>query len=135
MWRGGGPTAKTLEWLGRHAHQHDQVLTLIDLRHPASSDDLSGKGGRLSPAAEKAWAVREHHRYHCLSALDPQLVPTIEQALRQGDVYIHCMYGVNRTGFAMGRYAVATSATLDRSGMGTRDVKQGEDFERAKAKR
>lgn len=134
MWRGGAPTAQTLAWLGRHARQHNLTLTLIDLRAPASSDDVSGKGKRFTPTQEKLWARREHHAYYSMSALDAKLLPTLEQARRKGDVYIHCMYGVNRTGFAIGRFTVSTGAAIDKSGLGARDIKQGVDFQHAKGK-
>src|SRR5205085_2012864 len=53
----------------------------------------------------------------------------IEQALRQGDVYMHCMYGVNRTGFATARFARATGEALSHSGLGARDWRQGDAFQ------
>ena len=52
------------------------------------------------------------------------------EALAEGDVYIHCHYGVNRTGFAVGRYATARDLEVDRAKMGERDWNQGVAFQK-----
>lgn len=128
FWRGGGPRKATLEALEKAAQGH--TLTLLDLRTPANSDDKSGKDGRLAPADEARWAKEHGFRYRAISAMDHQLVETIEKALQEGDVYMHCMYGVNRTGFAVGVYATARHLKVDRSGLGERDYNQGAAFGR-----
>jgi hypothetical protein len=104
-------------------------LLLLDLRHPAWRDDLSGKGGRLSPEGEKQMASELGLRYQSMSAMDPALPAFMAEALRHGDVYIHCMYGVNRTGFAVGRFATADRFQPDRDGLGERDWTQGVHFQ------
>ncbi|NDD27385.1 MAG: hypothetical protein EB084_03865 [Proteobacteria bacterium] len=131
LWRGGAPRPDTLAALLASARARGVRVTLLDLRHPPFEDDLSGKGGRLSPDAEKKAASTASSRYLSMSALDPSLLKQIEEALSEGDVYVHCMYGVNRTGFAVGRYATARGASVDRTGLGERDFNQGEAFQRA----
>ena len=129
FWRGGGPRQDTLQFLASEARRKHRPLTLIDLRHPANQDDVSGKQGRLSPAAEAKMASALGLRYHSISALDTGAIALIAEALRQGDVYVHCMYGVNRTGFAVGRYATAKHIEVERAGMGTRDYRDGVKFQ------
>lgn len=128
-WRGGAPTRQTLLDLQARARERKRPLLLIDLRHPDNEDDRSGKSGRLSPEAERQLASELGLRYVSISALDHDLVPTMKQGLKDGDIYVHCMYGVNRTGFAMGRYATATHCDMDREALGKRDWQQGVDFE------
>jgi hypothetical protein len=130
FWRGGGPRADTLKALQARAKETGRPVTLIDLRHPPFDDDLKGGGGRLTPVAEEKSAKELGLRYRSISALDKSLVPTIDEALKQGDVYIHCMYGVNRTGFAVGRYATARNLKVDREKLGERDWNQGVNFQR-----
>lgn len=130
LWRGGAPRSDTFKALLAAARSRKVGVTFIDLRHPPSTDDLSGKGGRLTPSAEEKTASAEGFRYLSISALDKTLNLRIDEALAQGDVYLHCMYGVNRTGFAIGRYATARGLTVDREGLGERDYSQGEQFER-----
>jgi hypothetical protein len=129
FWRGGAPGADTLEALARTAKARGKTATLIDLRTPPNRDDQSGKGGRLAPKAEAALAKRLGLRYVAVSALDKALPARLKQAAQSGDVYIHCMYGVNRTGFAVARYARATKQQVDRAGLGKRDYAQGDAFQ------
>lgn len=130
FWRGGGVRKDTLQALQARAKETGRPVTLIDLRHPPFDDDLKGGGGRLAPAAEEKTARELGLRYRSISALDKGLVPVIDEALKKGDVYIHCMYGVNRTGFAVGRYATARNLKVERTKLGERDWKQGVDFQR-----
>jgi len=134
LWRGGGPTRETMLALQSSAQQNGRPITLIDLRHPPFADDLRGGGGRLSPAGEEKMARELGLRYLSVSALDKDLVQLMDRALLEGDVYIHCMYGVNRTGFAVGRYATACELKVDRSKLGVRDWNQGVNFERAQSR-
>jgi hypothetical protein len=129
FWRGGSPKLETLKALQTSASLRHTSVTLIDLRHPSTSDDLTGKEGRLAPADEAKAAKRLGFHYRSISSLDPALVPVIDDALRRGDVYIHCMYGVNRTGIALGRYCVAHQEKLDRNGTEPRDFKHGEHLQ------
>lgn len=129
FWRGGGPRPDTMQFLAEEARRRHRPLTLIDLRHPANRDDVSGKGGRLSPAGEEKMASSLGLRYHSISALDEGAVAYIAGALKEGDVYVHCMYGVNRTGFMVGRYATSKRLEVDRTGMGTRDYRDGVKFQ------
>jgi hypothetical protein len=130
--RGGAPRKDTLEALVRDARARGVTLTLVDLRHPANSDDRSGKGGRLSPKQEQAAAAKLGARYVSISALDKEFTGRLQQWRKAGDVYLHCMYGVNRTGFAVARYARAEGAKPSRTGLGKRDWAQGERFEAAR---
>ncbi|MBT9584215.1 hypothetical protein IV102_12810 [bacterium] len=130
MWRGGGPRRDTLQALQAAAQQSGRPITLIDLRHPPFADDLRGGGGRLSPTGEEKAARELGLRYRSISALDKNLINVLDDALQQGDVYLHCMYGVNRTGFAVGRYATARDLQVDRKKMGERDWNQGVNFQR-----
>lgn len=128
FWRGGAPRQDTLALLAASARQRGVAVTLIDLRVPPTADDQSGKQGRLSPAAEGALARQLGIQYLPVSALDRQLDDRLAEALAQGDVYMHCMYGVNRTGFATARFASATGSNVDRAGLGPRDWSQGAAF-------
>jgi hypothetical protein len=129
FWRGGAPRKDTMEALVREAKSRGVTVTFVDLRTPPNSDDRSGKAGRLSPAAEAALAKKLGARYVAISALDKQLPARLKELRRQGDVYMHCMYGVNRTGFAAARYARATGAKISTEGLGKRDWKQGDAFQ------
>jgi hypothetical protein len=130
FWRGGAPKRDTVEALARDARERGVTVTFVDLRKPANSDDRSGKGGRLAPTEEQALAEKHGLRYEAISALDRQLPDRLEAALKRGDIYMHCMYGVNRTGFAAARYAVATGTRPSTTSLGKRDWKQGEAFQR-----
>jgi len=130
FWRGAAPRRATLEALAAAARRRGSAVTLVDLRHPASADDRSGKDGRLSPQEEKRLAGALDLRYYSMSALDRRLIQVLKEALARGNVYVHCMYGVNRTGFAAGRWATATGASVDRTRLGPRDWQQGVAFER-----
>lgn len=131
FWRGGGPTRETMLALQASARQHQRPVTLIDLRHPPFDDDRRGGGGRLTPAGEKRLAAQLGLRYRAVSALDKDLIAIIDKALQAGDVYLHCQYGVNRTGFAVARYATAHGLTIDRRKLGERDWNQGVRFQKA----
>lgn len=129
FWRGGAPKRETVEALAKSAKARGVTVTFIDLRKPANSDDRSGKGGRLSPAAEEALAKKLGLQYQAINALDRELPARLEAAQKRGDVYMHCMYGVNRTGFATARFARATGAQVPDEGLGKRDWKQGDAFQ------
>lgn len=129
FWRGAAPGVDTLEALARAAKARGKSATLVDLRTPPSADDRSGKGGRLPPDAEAAQARRLGLRYLAVSALDRKLPERLQQVGRAGDVYIHCMYGVNRTGFAVARFARFTGRPVNRSGLGKRDFAEGDAFQ------
>jgi len=135
VWRGGAPRKDTLAALAASAKARWVTVTLIDLRTPPNTDDRSGKAGRLAPKDEAALAAKLGLRYLPVSALSKELPSRIEEAARQGDVYMHCMYGVNRTGFAVARYARATGREVDREGLGKRDWSQGFAFQGAQAAR
>lgn len=135
FWRGGAPKPETVEALAKAAKSRGVTVTFVDLRKPANSDDCSGKGGRLSPSAEEAVAKKLGLQYLAVSALDRGLPARLQFAQKQGDVYMHCMYGVNRTGFATARYARATGATVRDEGLGKRDWKQGDAFQQRLQKR
>lgn len=135
FWRGGAPKPETVEALAKAAKARGVTVTFIDLRKPANSDDRSGKGGRLSPAAEEALAKKLGLRYEAINALDRALPARLQAAQTKGDVYIHCMYGVNRTGFAVARYARSTGAKVPDDGLGKRDWKQGDAFQQRLDKR
>lgn len=129
FWRGGALRRDTLTALAESARARGKKLTLVDLRSPANRDDRSGNGGRLSPAAEESAAARLGAEYVPISALAPDLPDRLSRALAHGDVYMHCMYGVNRTGFAVARYARFTGMHVSRVGLGERDWNQGAAFE------
>lgn len=129
FWRGGAPKNETLAALAKEARSRGVTVTLIDLRKPANRDDKSGKAKRLSPAAEELATRRLGMSYVAISALDRTLPDRLAAALRQGDVYMHCMYGVNRTGFATARYARAKGLKVPDKGLGKRDWKQGDAFQ------
>lgn len=129
FWRGGAPRNDTLDALAANAAARGITVTLIDLRHPPSTDDLSGKGGRLSPDGEAARGAQKGFRYLSISALDKDFNARVDEALARGDVYLHCMYGVNRTGFAAARYARKHRVKISREGLGKNDWTQGDAFE------
>jgi hypothetical protein len=130
FWRGGAPKRETLDALAKSAKARGVELTLLDLRKPANADDRSGKGQRLSPTAEEALARKLGLRYVAISALDRGLTGRMDEALGRGDIYMHCMYGVNRTGFATARYARSTGVSTGDKGLGKRDWRQGDAFQR-----
>ena len=130
FWRGGAPKPETIQALAKDAKARGVTVTFIDLRAPANKDDRSGKGGRLTPDSEKALATKLGLRYEAINALDKKLPARLTAALKQGDIYMHCMYGVNRTGFATARYAVATGTKTSTDKLGKRDWKQGEAFQK-----
>jgi hypothetical protein len=129
FWRGAAPRRDTLEALAASARQRGVPVTLVDLRRPATADDVSGKQSKLSPAGEADAARELGLGYLSLSALDREFATKLWKAVAKGDVYMHCMYGVNRTGFAVARYAYTTGETVDRTGLGPRDWKQGNAFQ------
>lgn len=129
LWRGAAPRRDTVEALAGAARAKGRRATFIDLRHPANADDRSGKSNRLSPADEQALCRKSGVDYLAISALDRNLIPRLQEALGRGDVYMHCMYGVNRTGFAAGRYSRSLNLQASRKGAGSRDWRQGEEFE------
>jgi len=135
FWRGGAPRRDTVDALVASAKARGKTVTFVDLRKPANADDKSGKTGRLSPVQEEALAKKLGLRYVGISALDRKLPSVLSEALKVGDIYMHCMYGVNRTGFAAARFARATGATLDRKGLGKRDWAQGDAFQSRLQKR
>lgn len=135
FWRGGAPRKDTVQALAESAKARGKTVTFIDLRKPANADDKSGKTGRLAPADEAALAKKLGLRYVGISALDRKLPGVLGESLKLGDVYMHCMYGVNRTGFAAARYARATGAKIDRKGLGKRDWNQGDAFQSRVEKR
>lgn len=134
FWRGGAPRKDTVEALAASARERHVTITFVDLRTPPNGDDRSGKQGRLSPTDESAAAAKLGQHYLSISALDKNLPERLQSALRQGDVYMHCMYGVNRTGFATARYARSTGTTPDRAGLGKHDWKQGDAFQQHRAR-
>jgi hypothetical protein len=129
FWRGGAPRIETLMALAASARERGVAVSLIDLRHPPTADDRAGRQGRLSPVQEAVLARQLELRYFSVSALDRSLPQVVKKGLAAGDVYMHCMYGVNRTGFATARYARATHQALDRTGLGARDWRQGDAFQ------
>src|SRR5262245_18271703 len=56
FWRGGAPRRDTLAALAASAKERGVEVTLIDLRHPPTTDDRAGREGRLSPDQEAAVA-------------------------------------------------------------------------------
>jgi len=68
--------------------------------------------------------------YVSISALDGSLAERLHGLLARGDVYMHCMYGHNRTGFAAARYATAMHIKIDRGGLSRRDYALGAAFEK-----
>ena len=131
FWRGGGPTRETMLALQARARQKGRPVTLIDLRHPPFNDDFRGTGARLTPAGEKTLSGQLGLRYRAINALDKNLIRVLDEALQAGDVYLHCQYGVNRTGFAVGRYATAHNLKVDRKKLGERDWNQGVRFQQS----
>jgi hypothetical protein len=129
FYRGGAPRKDTMESLARSARARGVGVTLVDLRKPAFKDDGSGKGGRLSPSQEEALAKKLGLRYVPINALDKGLPAKLAAYQKQGDIYMHCMYGVNRTGFATARFCRATGVKTSTEGLGKRDWKQGDAFE------
>ncbi len=129
FWRGGAPREPTVKALARAAAERGVSLTLVDHRRPPTLDDRSGRGARLYPQAEAALAEQLGARYLSLSALDRQFIPKLRAALKEGDVYMHCMYGVNRAGFATARFARAARRKVTRDGLGVRDWAQGDAFQ------
>jgi len=130
FYRGGAPRKDTMEALARAAKAKGKTVTLVDLRiKPTFKDDTSGKGGRLSPAQEEAMAKKLGLRYVAINALQKDLPAQLRQFQKHGDVYIHCMYGVNRTGFAVARYAKAHNVKVNTERLGKRDVRQGDAFQ------
>lgn len=130
FYRGGAPRKDTMEALAKAARAKGKAVTLVDLRTPPFKDDMSGKGGRLSPAQEEAMAKKLGIRYVAVNALKKDLPAQLKRFQQSGDVYIHCMYGVNRTGFAVARYARAEKVKYDPERLGKRDIKQGDDFQK-----
>ena len=130
FWRGAAPLRDTMKALQKEAQLRGRKVTLIDLRHPANADDRSGKSGRLTPAGEEKMASELGLRYRSVSAFERDLPHQIRKALQEGDVYIHCMYGVNRTGFAVARYATAHRLKVERTGLGPRDWSDGAAYQR-----
>jgi hypothetical protein len=128
--RGGAPRPDTLAALAKDAKARKTVETLVDLRHPAKKDDRSRKEGRLTPEEEEAQARKLGLRYVSVSAMDKGLPQQLARLQKSGDVYIHCMYGVNRTGFAVARYARANKVKVDTTGLGKRDVADGDAFQK-----
>lgn len=128
--RGGAPRLDTLAALAKDARVRKTVVTLVDLRHPAKKDDVSGKEGRLAPDVEEAQAKKLGIRYLSVSAMDKGLPQELARLQKSGDIYLHCMYGVNRTGFAVARYARATKLKVDTTGLGKRDMADGEAFQK-----
>ena len=135
FWRGAAPRKDTLRALAASARERGVKVTLVDLRKPATKDDLSGRDSKLTPKGEAALAKDLGMEYLAISALDKSLPSRLEQALRRGDIYMHCMYGVNRTGFATARYARAGKHNLGTKGLGVRDWKQGDAFQARLEKR
>ncbi|MCX5789860.1 MAG: hypothetical protein NTX64_15360 [Elusimicrobia bacterium] len=129
FWRGAAPRLDTLAALAKEAEVRGSGVTLVDLRHPDTADDRSGKDQRLSPSAEAQEAARLGLRYISISALDASLIDVLRTALRRGGVYMHCMYGVNRTGFAAARYSRAEQIRIGRDGLGERDWRDGDAFQ------
>ncbi len=130
FYRGGAPRKDTMEALAKAAKAKGKTVTLVDLRTPPFKDDVSGKGGRLSPAQEAAMAKKLGIRYVAINALKKDLPTQLKQFQQRGDVYVHCMYGVNRTGFAVARFARAHKVKVDTTRLGKRDIKQGDAFQK-----
>lgn len=131
LWRGGAPTNETISDLAEFSKKHNRKVTLIDLRKPERAYDLSGDNGGLTSYEEKNLSKSNGLNYLRISALDPAFCDIVTEKLKGGDVYLHCMYGVNRTGFAIGRLSIDQGATFDTEGLGKRDVRSGENFEEA----
>lgn len=130
FYRGGAPRKDTMEALARAAKAKGKTATLVDLRiKPTFKDDTSGKGGRLTPAQEAAMAKKLGIRYVAINALQKDLPAQLRKFQQHGDIYIHCMYGVNRTGFAVARFAKAAKVKVPTQGLGKRDVRQGDAFQ------
>lgn len=131
LWRGGAPRRDTLEGLQKLAQERHIPLTLIDLRYPSQYYDKDHNEGRLSPAEEARLARALGLRYQTTSSRSAGLPARIDKALQEGDVYVHCMFGVNRTGFTMARYATAYGLEFDRAFLGESDWEAGVLHERA----
>lgn len=129
LYRGGAPRKDTMESLAKAARAKGKTVTLVDLRTPPFKDDVSGKGGRLSPTQEAAMAKKLGVRYVAINSSKKDLPAQLRGFLKQGDVYVHCMYGVNRTGFTVARYARAEKVKVPLERLGKRDVKQGDAFQ------
>jgi hypothetical protein len=130
FWRGGAPKRETVETLAKSAKARGVTVTFVDLRKPSNTDDRSGKGGRLSPTEEEELAHKLGLQYLAINALDRDLPARLQAAQKRGDIYMHCMYGVNRTGFATARFARATGASVPDTRLGKRDWKQGDAFQK-----
>lgn len=129
LWRGGAPSKETILELAEFSKKYNRSVTLIDLRKPERAYDLSGDNGGLTSVEEKNLSERNGLNYLRISALDPSFCEVVIDKLKAGDVYLHCMYGVNRTGFAIGRLSIDQGAEFDIEGLGKRDVRSGENFE------
>ena len=129
LWRGGAPTINTILELAEFSKKHNRIVTLIDLRKPERAYDLSGDNGGLTSLKERNLSESKGLNYLRISALDPSFCEVVTDKLKEGDVYLHCMYGVNRTGFAVGRLSINQGAKFDIDGLGKRDVRSGENFE------
>lgn len=129
--RGGAPTKGTMDWLNRVAKENNLPLTVVDLRTPARPYDLNKEGGRLTPTEEKSHLLALGHQYAPMSALGKTFGHDLNNIVgKEGIVYIHCQYGVNRTGFAIGRLSKLTGKQFDRTGLGDRDFKQGVNYQK-----
>jgi hypothetical protein len=135
FYRGGAPRKDTMEALAKSAKARGVTVTLVDLRKRAFKDDTSGKGGRLSPAAEAAMAKKLGMRYVAIDALEKDLPARLARYQKDGDIYMHCMYGVNRTGFATARFCRATGTKTSTEKLGKRDWKQGDAYQKGLARR
>ena len=129
LWRGGAPTKETILELAEFSKKHNRSVTLIDLRKPERDYDRSGDNGGLTIHEEKNLSESNGLNYLRISALDSKFCEVLGEKLKEGDVYLHCMYGVNRTGFAIGRFSIDQGAEYDIEGLGKRDVRSGEKFE------
>lgn len=130
FWRGSAPLPETLEALAASAHRRHTSVTVIDLRYPVRKMDEVIQNGRLRPWDEVPVCQKLGLRYLTFSEFRPDLPAQIAKALAQGDVYLHCMYGKNRTGFAVARYACANNLVLNYDGLGEGDVIGGVAFQR-----
>ncbi len=130
--RGAAPTTQTMSWLLEVAKKTGLPLTMVDLRVPVRDYDKNGEGGRLSPATEKGLTEKAGHTYVPRSALAKTFGEDLAAIAAQprGIVYLHCQYGVNRTGFAIGRLHKLTGMDFDRTGLGDRDFKQGVAYQK-----
>ena len=129
LWRGAAPRLDTLQALQRSSKQRHTEVTIIDLRLPISDDDNSERDSRLTPLDESRLSNELGLHYCTVSKKDKKLPSIIAEAVAKGDVYIHCMYGENRTGFAVARYATAGNLTTDRQGLAKRDWDNGTRYQ------